>query len=112
MFWSWGGISSILTTRKRDKDPTKRMMDATTTFHRWRKHAAKTRPYFAVIQSMELSTIFAKPLCSPTFKNWEQRMGARVNASNKESITAAEMVMPNWRKYFPMTPFTKRTGTK
>ena len=39
-------------------------------------------------------------------------MGARVRASRRDSITATEMVTPNWKKNFPMMPFMKITGTK
>lgn len=39
-------------------------------------------------------------------------MGVRVSASNKDKRTAAVIVTPNWKKYFPMIPFMKVTGRK
>jgi len=44
--------------------------------------------------------------------NCEQRIGVRVIASSRESPTAVEMVMPNWKRKTPMKPPTSRTGMK
>ena len=44
--------------------------------------------------------------------NWEQRIGVTVIASTSESSTAAEIVMPNWKKKRPMIPLMNATGRK
>ena len=44
--------------------------------------------------------------------NCEQRIGVTVSASTSERSTAAEIVMPNWKKKRPMMPLMNATGRK
>ncbi len=44
--------------------------------------------------------------------NCEQRIGVTVRASTSERSTAAEIVMPNWKKNRPMMPLMNATGRK
>ncbi len=46
------------------------------------------------------------------FEKREESIGSRVKATKSEISTAAETVIPNWRKNWPTMPSMKATGTK
>ncbi len=46
------------------------------------------------------------------FEKREESIGSSVKATKSEITTAAEMVMPNWRKNCPTMPLMKAMGMK
>jgi hypothetical protein len=54
---------------------------------------------------------FPTLVARPTSRNCDVRMGVRVRASSRDSITATDIVTPNWKKNLPMMPDIKATGT-
>lgn len=110
--WSWAGENSLWSLKAIKSEAVNIRTETPRVFQRCRNSLSRTFRYRTAVFLKASSIQSPNEVVREESTNWEQRMGESVSASRRDSRTAAVIVTPNWKKYLPMTPCMKITGTK